>query len=181
MIWKTSMTSSGPSALSTWSALATLMPKEHRKAMDAILKCRTEEAGIALYECEDCGHPHIVYRSCGNRHCPTCQHHKTREWLETQINRQLPGHHFMLTFTVPESLRRFIRATRGSPTRLSSKPLPKPSKSSLPMTSISGAIFPASSGCFTPGDAPSSTIPISTTLPPEGLFRPKTGPGIPRE
>jgi hypothetical protein len=86
------------------------MPKEHRKAMGAILKCRTEEAGIALYECEDCGHAHIMYRSCGNRHCPTCQHHKTRMWLETQLNRQLPGHHFMLTFTVPESLRRFIRA-----------------------------------------------------------------------
>jgi hypothetical protein len=78
--------------------------------MDAILKCRTQEAGIALYECEDCGHSHTMYRSCGNRHCPTCQHHKTREWLESQINRQLPGHHFMLTFTVPESLRRFIRS-----------------------------------------------------------------------
>jgi hypothetical protein len=86
------------------------LPKEHRKAMDAILKCRTEEAGIALYECEQCGHGHFVYRSCGNRHCPTCQHRKTRDWLESQINRQLPGHHFMLTFTVPESLRRFIRA-----------------------------------------------------------------------
>ena len=86
------------------------MPKEHRKAMDAIIECRTEEAGIALYECEQCGHPHFVYRSCGNRHCPTCQHRKTRDWLQSQINRQLPGHHFMLTFTVPESLRRFIRA-----------------------------------------------------------------------
>ena len=86
------------------------LPGEHRKAMDAILKCRTQEAGIALYECEDCGHSHTMYRSCGNRHCPTCQHHKTREWLESQINRQLPGHHFMLTFTVPESLRRFIRS-----------------------------------------------------------------------
>jgi hypothetical protein len=41
---------------------------------------------------------------------PTCQHFKTREWLESRINRQLPGHHFMLTFTVPESLRRFIRS-----------------------------------------------------------------------
>jgi hypothetical protein len=86
------------------------MPKEHCKAMDAILKCRSEEAGIALYECEDCGHPHMAYRSCGNRHCPTCQYFKIRQWLESQINRQLPGHHFMLTFTVPESLRRFIRA-----------------------------------------------------------------------
>ncbi len=87
-----------------------LMPKEHHKAIEAIIKCRTEAAGIALYECEQCGQTHIVYQSCGNRHCPTCQHQKTRQWLETQMKRQLPGHYFMITFTVPESLRRFIRS-----------------------------------------------------------------------
>lgn len=86
------------------------MPQEHKKAIDAIMECRTLEAGYAYYECEQCGRGHVVYRSCGNRHCPTCQHHKTRQWLETQMSRQLPGHHFMLTFTVPESLRRFIRS-----------------------------------------------------------------------
>jgi hypothetical protein len=86
------------------------MPREHRKAVDAMIACRTQEAGLAYYECEQCGQTHIVYRSCGNRHCPTCQHSKTRQWLETQVNRRLPGHHFMMTFTVPESLRRFIRS-----------------------------------------------------------------------
>ena len=86
-----------------------VMPKSHRKAIDAIIACRTEVCGIALYECESCGQLHRVCRSCGNRHCPTCQHHKTRQWLEKQMRRQLPGHHFMLTFTVPENLRRFIR------------------------------------------------------------------------
>jgi len=53
---------------------------------------------------------HMVYRCCGNRHCPNCQHHKTRKWLQTQLDRQLPGHHFMITFTVPQNLRRFIRS-----------------------------------------------------------------------
>jgi len=88
----------------------TEMPREHRKAADAMIACRTQEAGVAYYECEECGHLHVVYRSCGNRHCPTCQQQKSRQWLETQMERQLPGHHFMLTFTVPESLRRFIRS-----------------------------------------------------------------------
>lgn len=46
-----------------------------------------------------------VFRSCGNRHCPTCQNHKTKEWLDRQMKRQLPGHHFMITLTVPEQLR----------------------------------------------------------------------------
>jgi len=88
------------------------MPIEHRKAIDAITACRTKDAGTATYECERCGRPHIVYCSCGNRHCPTCQSHKSRQWLETQMGRQLPGHHFMVTFTVPEPLRCFIRSNQ---------------------------------------------------------------------
>jgi hypothetical protein len=86
------------------------VPREHRKAIQAIRDCRTEACGTTAYRCEECGKPHIVYRSCGNRHCPTCQHHKTRLWLQKQMERQLPGHHFMITFTVPEALRPFIRS-----------------------------------------------------------------------
>ena len=47
---------------------------------------------------------------CGNRHCPTCQNHKARQWLKKQLDRELPGHHFMVTFTVPSQLRRFMRS-----------------------------------------------------------------------
>jgi hypothetical protein len=96
----------GPEYLERYSQV---MPKAHRKVIDAIIACRTEVYGMAIYQCEKCGQIHRVYRSCGNRHCPACQHHKTRQWLEKQIKRQLPGHHFFLTFTVPEKLRRFIR------------------------------------------------------------------------
>jgi len=88
------------------------VPSEHRKAMQAICDCRTEVCGTALYRCEQCGESHFVNRSCGNRHCPTCQHHKTRAWLARQMERQLPCHHFMITFTIPESLRRFIRSNQ---------------------------------------------------------------------
>jgi hypothetical protein len=96
----------GPEYMQRYSQV---MPKVHRKVIDAIIACRTEACGVALYECEKCGQLHRVYRSCGNRHCPTCQYHKSRQWLEKQLRRQLPGHHFLLTFTVPESLRHFIR------------------------------------------------------------------------
>jgi hypothetical protein len=88
------------------------IPQEHRKAMAAIIDCRTEAAGIAVYECRDCREVYRVNQSCGNRHCPTCQNHKSREWLEKQMERQLPGHHFMITFTVPEDLRRIIRSNQ---------------------------------------------------------------------
>lgn len=86
------------------------MPKPHRKAIDAILTCRTQAHGLLYYECEACGEIHALYRSCGNRHCPACQNHKTRQWMARQIKRQLPGHHFMVTFTVPEQLRDVIRS-----------------------------------------------------------------------
>jgi hypothetical protein len=85
------------------------MPKSHPKAIQAIINCRTEACGLVLFQCEKCGQSHLSYRSCGNRHCPTCQYHKTQRWLDHQMNRQLPGHHFLITFTVPEQLRRFIR------------------------------------------------------------------------
>lgn len=99
-------TTFGPEYLERY---ANSMPKTHRKVFDAIIACRTEVCGLALYQCEKCGLSHQLYRSCGNRHCPTCQHYKTQKWLEKQINRQLPGHHFLMTFTVPENLRPFIR------------------------------------------------------------------------
>jgi len=87
-----------------------LMPFEHRKVIDAIINCRTQYCGTMIWQCERCGQTHVVYRSCGNRHCPHCQHHKGHQWLIKQIEQQLPGHHFMITFTVPQQIRQFIRS-----------------------------------------------------------------------
>jgi hypothetical protein len=86
------------------------IPAEHQKVIAAILACRTEVNGSVVYHCEDCQRLHLVHRGCGNRHCPGCQNHKSRQWLDKQLNRQLPGHHFMLTFTVPQELRPFLRS-----------------------------------------------------------------------
>ncbi len=89
---------------------ANRMPADHRRVIDAIVNCRSGHYGASIYQCPRCAQNHTLYRCCGNRHCPNCQHHKTRHWLQTQLNRQLPGHHFMITFTVPQSLRDFIRS-----------------------------------------------------------------------
>jgi hypothetical protein len=99
-------TTFGPEYLQRY---ATAMPKTHRKAIDAIMACRTEACGIAFYQCDSCAEPQQFFRSCGNRHCPTCQYSKTQQWLQKQFERQLPGHHFLMTFTVPEKLRFFMR------------------------------------------------------------------------
>jgi hypothetical protein len=86
------------------------VPLGHRKVISAITRCRTGELGNVIYACDGCGQAHWVGRSCGNRHCPTCQHGKTVTWLTKQTQRLLPIHHFLITFTVPQELRIVLRA-----------------------------------------------------------------------
>jgi hypothetical protein len=86
------------------------MPANHRKVVQAIALCRSSDNGATVYQCAACGEYHLTHRSCGNRHCPGCQQHKSYAWLARQLERQLPTHYFMLTFTVPEPLRAFLRS-----------------------------------------------------------------------
>ncbi|ETR66523.1 MAG: transposase [Candidatus Magnetoglobus multicellularis str. Araruama] len=65
---------------------------------------------MAVYVCDQCNEVHHFPLSCGNRHCPTCQHLKTIQWNERAKNNNLPTHNFLATFTVPESIRNFIRS-----------------------------------------------------------------------
>jgi len=88
------------------------IPGNHVKVIKAIKSCRTRDTGLIFYSCKKCQKIHSVFRSCGNRHCPTCQNHKTREWLKIQSERQIPGHHFMVTFTLPEQVRGVIRSNQ---------------------------------------------------------------------
>ena len=43
------------------------------KVMAAIERCRTAALGGHVAACQDCGHIHVAYNSCRNRHCPKCQ------------------------------------------------------------------------------------------------------------
>jgi len=89
---------------------AATMPAVHQKALGALRACRTPSAGMLLCACPDCDRSRLVPRSCGNRHCPTCQGAKAFAWLQRQCARALPTHHFMITFTVPAPLRAFLRS-----------------------------------------------------------------------
>jgi Putative transposase/Transposase zinc-binding domain len=86
------------------------LPLSPQKTLSAIVHCRSGHYGYSLYQCHSCDKQHRVNHSCGNRHCPQCQHHKTQLWLHKQLQKQLPGPHFLITFTVPETLRPFIRS-----------------------------------------------------------------------
>ena len=53
-----------------------LLPS-HRRAIDDILRCRTEALGGQLLQCDHCGQEHYVYHSCRNRSCPKCHQQDT--------------------------------------------------------------------------------------------------------
>ncbi len=71
------------------------------KVMSAIERCRSAALGGHLAACEKCGHTHIAYNSCRNRHCPKCQGAAAREWLAAREAELLPVQYYHVVFTVP--------------------------------------------------------------------------------
>lgn len=88
------------------------------KAMADIEHCRTAYFGGHLERCDRCGHEHYSYHSCRNRHCPKCHGEQTQAWLEKQQARLLPVAYYLLTFTLPASLRPVARSQPGPIYRL---------------------------------------------------------------
>jgi hypothetical protein len=86
-----------------------VLPSQKR-AVQAILQCRTAELGGEVYGCLQCGELHFSYHSCGNRHCPKCHGQQTEQWLEKQRLRLLPCPYYLLTFTLPAELRALARS-----------------------------------------------------------------------
>jgi hypothetical protein len=87
------------------------MPLRHQQVLKKILACRTPALGGQLFQCPDCSAFHYRYHSCNDRHCPQCGQTDADDWLERQEARLLlPAPYFLLTFTVPEALRLFIRS-----------------------------------------------------------------------
>lgn len=80
-----------------------------RKAMQAMLRCKTEQQGRSQWYCAHCHHDDRLLLSCGHRHCPQCQHQTTSDWLQRQAQKLLPVRYFMVTFTLPFELRILAR------------------------------------------------------------------------
>jgi len=85
-----------------------LLPSQ-AAAMDAIETCRTEACGGHVYICGECGGLRYSYHSCGNRHCPKCQHELASLWLGRQTGQLLPVPYCLITFTLPQELRAVAR------------------------------------------------------------------------
>ena len=76
------------------------------KAMSAIEACRTEALGGHVAACAKCGHRHVAYNSCKNRHCPKCQGPTARDWMAARGKDLLPVEYFHAVFTLPAEIAR---------------------------------------------------------------------------
>ena len=76
------------------------------KVMSAIETCRTAALGGHIARCQNdaCGHTHIAFNSCRNRHCPKCQGSAAREWLAEREAELLPVPYFHVVFSLPAEI-----------------------------------------------------------------------------
>ncbi len=80
----------------------------HKRALDAILACRTA-CGDCVVQCDPCATRTHIPLSCGHRACPQCQVNLGEQWFTRQQQKLLPVNYFMVTFTIPTGLRKIAR------------------------------------------------------------------------
>jgi len=79
-------------------------PTVQRRAMRAVMNCRTAALGGHIEACDHCDHRRIAYNSCRNRHCPKCQGSACAQWMQARADELLPVPYFHLVFTLPAAL-----------------------------------------------------------------------------
>ncbi len=55
-----------------------------------VQKLLATHLGGHVSECDACGHTHISYNSCRDRHCPKCQANARHKWVAAQQSALLP-------------------------------------------------------------------------------------------
>jgi len=79
-----------------------------QKAAFDIMNCRTSVMGGHISECDDCGHIHVSYNSCRNRHCPLCQSIPKEKWIDARKEDLLSAPYFHTVFTIPSEIKMLV-------------------------------------------------------------------------
>lgn len=69
-----------------------------------IKTCRTKEQGVRIYKCKDCGKKIYTYKSCMDRHCPTCLEYKKEVWIEKHKEDILDIKYYHIVMLLPREL-----------------------------------------------------------------------------
>ncbi|MGO8929935.1 MAG: IS91 family transposase [Limisphaerales bacterium] len=82
-----------------------LLPAHHLKVLRRLALCHSGQLGWTVWQCQQCRRTHWRPHGCGDRHCPACQHQRSRQWLQEQRRALLPVRYFHWVFTLPATLR----------------------------------------------------------------------------
>jgi len=81
------------------------LPGYVRKAVWALVACRTAVLGGHVQRCPDGHFERVWYNSCRHRLCPQCAWLQVERWLAQQKARLLACDHYHIIFTMPDELR----------------------------------------------------------------------------
>ncbi|MBK7633150.1 MAG: transposase zinc-binding domain-containing protein [Saprospiraceae bacterium] len=70
------------------------------KLIRAIRVCKTPALGGTIIHCNNCGHKHYVYHSCGHSHCMICQSIKREQWVDKLKSNLLKVPYIHTVFTL---------------------------------------------------------------------------------
>jgi Putative transposase/Transposase zinc-binding domain len=94
------------------------LPGYVRRAVQAILACRTARLGGHVQACPEGHIERIWYNSCRHRMCPQCAWLRIERWLLHQKARLLACEHYHVIFTIPRELHELWLANVGVMTTL---------------------------------------------------------------
>ena len=77
------------------------LPAHVRRAVWALLACRTARLGGHVQACPDGHVERVWYNSCRHRMCPQCAWVQVERWLVRQKARLLACEHYHVIFTMP--------------------------------------------------------------------------------
>ncbi len=86
-----------------------------RRAIWALEHCRTPLMGGHLWDCGKCGRREYHCHSCNHRSCPQCGRADTADWVNKQLDRRVGAPYFMVTFTLPQPLRKLFFTPAAKP------------------------------------------------------------------
>ena len=81
------------------------LPQSARgKVLRKLAVCRTPAMGGRLLACDQCTHREVAWKSCLDRHCPSCMGASAKAWVKRQESALLPVPYFHIVFTLPRRL-----------------------------------------------------------------------------
>ena len=94
------------------------LSRRKQRLLERMALCRTGALGASVWQCSHCGQAVSVPLGCGDRHCPSCQAGRSRQWLEAQMRTLLPTPCFHVVFTLPQELQALARSNQAALYRL---------------------------------------------------------------